>query len=126
MKKSIIIVFVAIIFIAAIVVTILVTKKDGHGKLYIESKDGKSEIAVKKGNKFKCDMLSIEYEFTIDSISDDEITLYTPTVGLTPAQENGGISLRGDYNVFYVEKGKETKIYTQTTDYQDVLALNWK
>lgn len=97
-------------------------KKKESIKLNINCNDDKFVVNDKK--TFTCELTHTNYNFNIDT-KDNTMTIIVDKPGLSE-QINGGISLRGEYQVFNLKKGKKLKLVTQTTDYNENIIIEWK
>ena len=79
-----------------------------------------TKIVVKEKDKLTCKLLGDDYVFTIDAINDQEIKISANEYGLA----HDGSLLSKDKS-WIIEKGKELRLNTQTTDYQEIVVFNW-
>ncbi len=123
MKKLLIVSFV--IGLSLICIGCGKKQEDKELTLQINCNGNKNTLAIKENATFKCTLMDTEYEFTINTINDDSLIITSSDAGLSPVKETGGISLTDEIKEFTIVKGKDVKISTQTTDYNESLILNW-
>lgn len=73
---------------------------------------------------FTCELMDEEYTFSIKTDKNNSYILVDKP-GLSE-EINNGISLRGEYQVFNLKKGKKLKLVTQTMDYNEDIVIEWR
>ena len=101
-------------------------KKKDEIKMNIDCNGDVNTPNLKENDTFKCTLLNDEYEFTVTSITADEVIIKASDTGLSPVSDKGGISLREKITEFTIPRDKETKISTQSMDYSEDMILYWK
>ena len=91
-----------------------------EAKLTMECKKTLSEVTVKEKDKLSCQLLSTEYIFTIDKITDTEMTISTSESGLS-----SGSGILESEKKWIIKKGSKVNIHTNSTDYQEYVSFNW-
>lgn len=127
MKKiySILLITIFIFFVTGCINDTTTNKKDLI-KLNVNCNDKEIFVVpVKKNTKFKCELIGEEYEFTVKEINKKEIKIKSNSYGLTTEKDNGTISLISKDDEFTIIKDKNLKVFTQTTDYNQTMTLNW-
>ena len=89
-------------------------------KITMNCKGTTSEIIVKENSKLLCNLLSVEYEFIIDKIIDDTITISTDKDGIST-----GPGILDSEKKWVIKKGEKLTIYTNSTDWQDEVEFSW-
>ena len=96
------------------------TKANKSTTINVTLNDDTNSIDIKIGKTMIYSLLGDEYEFKITNITDNEINIEVNQYGLT----NTGSLISKD-NKFIIEKGKELKLHTQTTDYQESIVFEY-
>ncbi len=86
--------------------------------------DNTFRITLKKGNTFSCFILNKEYNFKIKNIYKDNIVVTTSNYGLTKLQD-GKIDLKSKEKEFILEKNRKVELSTQSTDYNELITIEW-
>ena len=92
-------------------------------KLSVECFDflvGTKEYSV--GGTFKCR----DYVFTVESISDEDITIKVSDYGLHELNEDGSINMIDKQNEFVIKKGEYIYIGTQSEDNVQVMSISYE
>lgn len=95
-------------------------KKNKIEKISMECNGIKTEFTVEKGNQISCILLGDEYVFTVKDIKDNGIYIKANKNGLSDSS-----SLTENKQQFIIDKDSDLKLYTQTTDYQEVVVFKW-
>ena len=119
MKKKLLIIGLCLIAVGC-------GKEKTETKLNINCNGEKQTIVLKEDERFKCELLGTDYEFTIEKLDSDKVTIKSSAFGLTQVKSDGTISLVDNNTEFTVEKNKELKLSTQTTDYSENITISWK
>ena len=89
------------------------------------NKEDKYRISLKEGNTFDCRLLGTDYTFRIKSINKKNIVITSNEYGLAKEEDNT-ISLIDKEKEFTIEKNKQVKLATQSTDYSESIILEWQ
>ena len=115
------------IFILCIITTcILLTGCDYKVEQLSYNCNGEiNTIEIAQGNSFKCKILSTDYKFEIKAVTGDSVMIEASDFGLSKEDENGSISLLDKEKEFSIEKGKKTKLVSQSMDYNESITFEW-
>jgi uncharacterized lipoprotein NlpE involved in copper resistance len=112
MKKIIIGVFALVLCF-----TVVGCGNKNKEELNINCQGETTTIQIKKNAKFKCKLLTDEYEFKITKIAKEEITIEASDYGLAQASDNGTINLPGQtLEKLTILRGEEVVIASNTYD----------
>lgn len=94
--------------------------------LTYDCEGNKKSIDLKKGNSFKCKLLSTNYKFKIKSIDKDKVIITVNDYGLAKVKEDKTIDLLSKEKEFTINKSELVEIRTQSMDYSESIRIEWR